>query len=412
MPVDDADSPAERGSVAPVYGIDDRRADTAAAVASHRWQHRVTTGRTARPLVTTPPRLLPHHVRRAEGNRLARQPGLAVMGGLLFVLPFAVALAYGVGGAEGSVRVLSPLTTFALPVVALIAFWWEDWPGTRLRSDWTGWADTALVLIGAMILTMAGQAVTARLDLVGIFDPRAGPDHAATFPATMPLAGAGFVMMLQLTLACERWPLRRFNRTLSGLLALAISAVVAVVSTWTVVAVTEPVAGARVRPGLMDGADFGALIVTIAVWQTVFFVVLRGWPLNRIESRVPRLLANNATVVACGLLTYWVLSASGLPAETINSVCGCVIAGGLLVGMLFEGWPPWARHWGTLALVAVVSAALFALLTGIANMLSWQRATPSDWVAYTTLNAIGLAVLLHVGIGRRWPFHRIPDERK
>ena len=41
-------------------------------------------------------------------------------------------------------------------------------------------------------LTMAGQAVSARLDLVGIFDPGAGPEHAATFPATMPLAGAAF----------------------------------------------------------------------------------------------------------------------------------------------------------------------------------------------------------------------------
>jgi hypothetical protein len=78
----------------------------------------------------------------------------------------------------------------------------------------------------------------------------------------------------------------------------------------------------------MDGADFVGLIVTIAVWPTV--VVLRGWPLNRIESRVPRLLANNSATVAGGLLTYWALSASGLPAETINSVCGCVIVGGPL----------------------------------------------------------------------------------
>jgi hypothetical protein len=76
----------------------------------------------------------------------------------------------------------------------------------------------------------------------------------------------------------------------------------------------------------------GGLILTIAVWPTVFLEVLRGWPLNRIESGVPRLLANNATVVAGGLLTSWALSASGLTAETINSVCGCVIAGGLLGG--------------------------------------------------------------------------------
>ena len=48
------------------------------------------------------------------------------------------------------------------------------------------------------------QAAPARLDLAGIFDPGAGPRHAATFPVTMPLAGAVFVAVLQLTLACKR----------------------------------------------------------------------------------------------------------------------------------------------------------------------------------------------------------------
>jgi hypothetical protein len=112
-------------------------------------------------------------VRPATGSRLGRQPGLGLMGGLLFVVPLTAPLAFRVGGAEGSVLVLGPLTTFALPVVALIAFWWEDWPGTRLRSGWAGWADTALVIIGAVVLTMAGQAVTAGWDPAGIFDPGA-----------------------------------------------------------------------------------------------------------------------------------------------------------------------------------------------------------------------------------------------
>jgi hypothetical protein len=333
------------------------------------------------------------------------------MGGLLFVLPFVVPLAFGVGGAEGSAVVLGPLITFALPVVAVIAFWWEDWPGTRLRSAFAGWADTVLVIIGAIVLTIVGQAATARLDPVGIFDPWAGPQHAATFPITMPLAGAAFVAMLQLTLACERWPLRRLDKTVSGLLALVIAWAVALALTWTVVEVTHPVGGARLHPGLMEGSEFGALILTVSVWQTVLFVVLRGWPLNLIESRPRRLLVNNAVVIAGGLLTYWALS-TAVPAGTISAACGCVIAGGLLVGMLFEGWPRGAGPWGTLALLAVVSAALYVLLTGVADTLSWERTTAPEWVSHAALNAIGLPVILHVGIGRRWPFHAIEEERE
>jgi hypothetical protein len=359
-----------------------------------------------RPLITTPHHLLPADVRQAVRIRLARQPGLGLVGGLLFVLPFVVPIAIGVGGAEGSALVLGPLTTFALPVVAVIAFWWEDWPGTRLRSAFAGWADTVLVIIGAVILTIVGQAVTARLDLVGIFDPGAGPEHAATFPTTMPLAGAAFVVMLQLTMAWEQWPLRRLDRTVSGVLALVVAWAVALALTWTVVEVTDPAGVARLHPGLMEGGDFGALIVTIGVWQTILFVVLRGWPLNLIASRARRLLANNAVVIAGGLLTYWALSSTGVRAGTISAVCACVIAGGLLVGMLFEGWPRRGGRWGTLALVAVASAALFVLLTGIAGTLSWERASASDWVTHAALSAIGLPVILHVGIGRRWPLPR------
>ncbi|TWF80273.1 hypothetical protein FHX44_116216 [Pseudonocardia hierapolitana] len=352
--------------------------------------------------VGRPPSATPRDVRQGEGSWLARQPGLGLVGGLVFVVPFAVPLAFGVGGAEGSLRVLGPLATFALPVVAVIAFWWEDWPGTRLRAGWAGWADTVLVIVGAVLLTIAGQAVTARPDLTGIFDPGAGPEHAATFPTTMPLAGAAFVVMLQLTLACERWPLVRFNRTWSGVLALITAWAVALLLTRTLVA-----------PGVVGGADFGALMVTTGVWQTVLFVVLQGWPLDRIESRAPRLLANNAAVLIGALLTYSALSTSvGLAADTISAVCGCVIAGGLLVGILFEGRPRRVRRWRALTLVAVVSAALFIVLTRFAGTVPWQRATASDWVAHAALNAIGLPVILHVGIGRRWPFPRIWKERE
>ena len=96
-------------------------------------------------------------------------------------------------GGEGSMRVLAPLVTFSLPLVVMIAFWWEDWPGTRLRSSWSGWADTVLIAAGAIVLTVAGQALAGRPRSRGPVRSltRAGP--RPTFPATLPLAGLAFV---------------------------------------------------------------------------------------------------------------------------------------------------------------------------------------------------------------------------
>jgi hypothetical protein len=134
-----------------------------------------------------------------------RQPALGLLG-LLLVVPIAAALAIGAGG-DGSVRVLAPLTTYALSLVAMVAFWWSDWPGTRVRASSAGWADTALIAAGAVLLTGVGQTLAGHLDLVGLFDPSPGPGSVPTFPATLPLAGTAFVAMLQLTLIGEGWPL-------------------------------------------------------------------------------------------------------------------------------------------------------------------------------------------------------------
>ena len=62
----------------------------------------------------------------------------------MLVVPVAVVLGAGAGGLEPSLRVLGPLSTFGLPVVAMIAFWWEDWPGTRLKAPLSGLLDTVL----------------------------------------------------------------------------------------------------------------------------------------------------------------------------------------------------------------------------------------------------------------------------
>jgi len=45
-----------------------------------------------------------------------------------------------------------------------------------------------------------------------------------------------------------------------------------------------------------------------------------------------------------------------------------------------------------------------AALTAYARSVPLTSATGEEWVAHAGLNAIGVAVILHVAIGRRWPF--------
>jgi hypothetical protein len=77
--------------------------------------------------------------------------------------------------------------------------------------------------------------------------------------------------------------------------------------------------------------------------------------------------------------------------------------------MLFDNWPASQTHAArrrlvTLTVVATVAAALYAALTAIAESARWTIANPDEWVAFACLNAIGLGVILHVAVGRRWPF--------
>src|SRR5947209_1010815 len=77
---------------------------------------------------------------------------------------------------------------------------YRRWPGTRLKAPLSGFLNTVLVFAGGVVLTFIGQLVVGHGNLRGIFDATPGPNSSPTFPATMPLAGAFFVLMLQLTL--------------------------------------------------------------------------------------------------------------------------------------------------------------------------------------------------------------------
>jgi hypothetical protein len=363
-----------------------------------------------RPPISAPESLRGAAVIDAERARAALEPELGLKG-LVFVIPIAVALAVAAGGADGSVLVLGPLVTYALPLVAMMAFWWEDWPGTRLRASWSGWADTALIAAGAIVLTGIGQVLAGGLDLRGMFDPSPGAGHVPTFPATVPLAGAAFIAMLQLTLVGEGWPLRRLPRVPAGLVALALSWAVALAVDAALAEVPAP-AGSAVTPrhGPVRGADLGAVLVLIGAWQVLFYVMWRGWPFSAIGGRARRLTCAHVVVIGAGIVTYLLVhDALAVRSVRLAAVAGCFVAAGLLLGMLLEGWlQPYLSAGGERVATLVAALALGALATvmlqAVAGSMAFTRASPDEWVEHVGLNAIGVSTILHVAIGRRWPF--------
>jgi hypothetical protein len=302
-------------------------------------------------------------------------------------------LALGTGSSETSLLVLGPIATFALPAVAVIAFWWNDWPGSRLSTPWTGIADTVLVAAAAVVLTIAGQAIVERPDVWAVFDAHRAPGLPVTFPATLPLAGAAFAAMLQLSLVCERWPLASISPVKSGIVALALS--------WAIGT------GAYF---LFARPDFGSALIAVGVWQAVIYIGLHRWPLGTLTRRPVRLVAGNAVVIGLGALTYLVLRdlAHWAP-DAIGAACGCVITGVLVVAMLFDNWPstllrPATGRVLTLALTALAALALNRALAAYADSVRWTGATPDDWITTAALSFAGGGIILHTGIGLRWPF--------
>jgi hypothetical protein len=368
-----------------------------------------------RPPISTPPSLQPPDVRDAEQGAAARQPALG-LAGLLLVTPVAVLLGVGAGSLQALLRVLGPLSTFALPIVAMIAFWWEDWPGTRLKAPLSGFLNTVLVIAGGIVLTIIGQLVVGHGNLHGIFDATPGPHSSPTFPATMPLAGAFFVAMLQLTLVNEGWPLRRLGRIASAPIAVVAAWAIAL-TLYLLLIRTHPKPGSGLYfrgGGPLSGREFGGILTAIGLWQVWFYVALRGWPFARVTSRAVRLPLANLTVIVAGAVTYVILhSAVGLTPTKASAVVGAALTAGLLRGMLFEGLSQSGDHPARerlimLGTVVLAAAALYAALTAIAHQARWTTATPEQWVTYAGVNAVGLGVILHVGIGRRWPFALAP----
>jgi hypothetical protein len=334
------------------------------------------------------------------------------MAGLSLVLPVAVLLAVGAGGPERSLLVLGPQVTAGLPVVAMVAFWWDDWPGTVLRPDWSGWADTALVGVAALVLTVVGQAATGRVDLRAVVEPFPGPGHVPTFPGLLPLVATAFVAMLQLTLVCEGWPLRRLRRIPAGICAVGVSWAVALLAYSTLLG-GRPFTGNGPDPGraLVSGEQLASALTVLGAWQVAVFVLWRGWPVAGVVPRWLRILAGNVLVAAGTAATLALAGLFGMPGPRVSATAACFVAAALVVGMLFEGAGLGGRSAAlerivALVLVVVGAGLLDRALARYAGGVQWRRASDEAWVTHAALNALAVSVILHVGVGRRWPFGR------
>ena len=168
-------------------------------------------------------------------------------------------------------------------------------------------------------------------------------------------------------------------------------------------AIVERLVGAGAG-GLVPGGstgEFTTLSDPTCALQVWFYVAWRGWPFSAIQARGPRLLCANAAVLGGALLAYAVAHGpGGVPTPTITAAAGVFIAAGLIAGMLFDG----RGHAVILAAILLGAAALYLALEAYADGVEWTRATGEDWVAHAGLNAIGVGVILHVAVGRRWPF--------
>jgi hypothetical protein len=325
----------------------------------------------SRPAVCKPDALSPAEL--ADARRAQPRRGLL---GCAFVLPVTALLAAGVGGPAHTLEVLGPPITFALPIVAMIAFWWADWPGSLLRGGWSGGSDTALVAAGGAVLALLGRVVTGT--------------------ASVPLAAGIFTLMLQLTLVGEGWPLRGRGERWPGVAALAVS--------W--------VAGLAlflglVRTGAVPGEEYGAVFAVLGAWQMIWYVALRGWPFARLRRRAIRLATAHIAVLACAGASY-ALARLGAEPDRIAAVAGAAIASVLVVAMLFEAWPairltPVPGRSSVLVLVVVLTAVLSWVVPVVAGWAAVPDRLVVGWTTHTTLNALSLAVILHVAVWRRWP---------
>ena len=337
------------------------------------------TGRRVRELPIAPELVMDAHDRApgaaADLGARAEPAGGSRLGlrGLWLVVPIAVLLAVGAGGPESSLLVLGPLVTYALPLIAMVAFWWEDWPGTRLRASWSGWADTALIAVGAVVLTALGQAIAGGLDLRALFDAPAGTCRRSR-PRCRWRARCSSSCS-QLTLVGEGWPLRRLPALVGGPLALLLSWAIALALYFALVAVDRRPARRERALGPVAARTSAPRSSASARGRCCASCVWRGRPTCRLSLARRAAACAHALVLGGGAAHLPASPGSCSTRRTVTAAAGCFVAAGIVVGMLFEA--------GRAALAALLlAAALFAGLSALAGAFTFTRASREDWVAH------------------------------
>src|SRR6266550_2125850 len=259
----------------------------------------------------------------SPGPRLARQPlagiaGLAVVAGLVALLGIAP------GRPQTALQVSIPLATFALPVLVMMALWWERWPTDRLSRPLSGLLNTLLLAGGTFALAALASSCVVGLVVYGLLA------HWNAIPA-----GARSLVSL------------------------------------------------RNPDGPMDAVDIVGLLVCIVIWQVTCYLLLGGWPFNTIRNTGTRLFVANVGVLGGGALTYMFLhNVLGWSIPVIGGVGGSIVAGVVLAALLFEAWPfrsesPAAGALGLLVAVGAVALAVFWGLKALGNGIQdWNQGYP------------------------------------
>ena len=278
----------------------------------------------------------------------------------------------------------------------MVAFWWEDWPGTRLRVELVGLgghgADRGR---GDRPDGPSARRSPAGSTCAGSSTRTAGPCRPSPprcrspAPRSWSCSSSRWSARAGRCGACPRSPPGRWRWCCPGRIALALYLLLVSVD-------PPPGSGVNARSGPVAGADFGAALVCIGAWQVLCFVVWRGRPTSRLSSRAARLTCAHALVIGGGLLTF---CRGPARARRVDRDRG---------GRLLRR-PPASSSACSSRPTARTSrccsrSALFAGLSALAGAFTFTRADPEDWVAHASLNALAVSTILHVAVGRRWPF--------
>ena len=353
----------------------------------------------------------------SPGHAAGAQARAGLLGLVIVALGFVV-LGILPGGPQHALETVGPIATFALPVLAASALWWEGWPAGRLRQPLAGLVNLVLIIVGGIVLTIIAQAVVGHVDLVGMFTtPPQGSPNFTTWPWTMPLGVLVFVATLQFTFVNEGWPLRRLSGVVGGFLVVLASWVVGLVVYFLVVnwdnlpAPAREVIGLGNPGGPVVGLQLLGWLAIVTAFQVLFYIGLGGWPTSYITNPAARLVAANVFVIGGGWLT-WALMANvfAWQTPTIAALGGAVAGAAVLSAILFDNWPAFSLRNANAKLaltalqIAVVTAALVFGLSALGNALQvWDRDPVELWVTVSCLNFIAATAIAHVAVFHRWP---------